>query len=130
MEGVVAAQLREAVVPGDLVALAAGDRGAQVVVDALAGDAAEPLEGVDVALDERLDGHVEAEVGGRGAGVGQRADQGVDAALAAGDLRPGRHLGPVDLHHLGRSVAGPLRGALARRAELGEPLSDQVDRAL
>src|SRR3954467_1301019 len=41
VKGVVAAQLNEPAVPRDLFALAARDRGAQVVVDALAGNAAQ-----------------------------------------------------------------------------------------
>ncbi len=82
-----------------------------------------------MALDERLDRHLEAEVGGRGARVGQRADQRVEATLAPGDLRPGWHLRPIDLHHLGGPVAGALGGALGPWPDPCHALSDQVDRA-
>jgi len=49
----VASERQEGLVPGDLIALAAGDRGAQVVVDALADDAAEPVEDPDMAWPSR-----------------------------------------------------------------------------
>ena len=83
-----------------------------------------------MALDERLDGQIEAEVGGRGSRVGERADQGIDAALATVDPRPGRHLGPVDLHHLSGPVAGALGRTLGAWTDRRQALSDQVDRAL
>ena len=83
VEGVVAAQVVEAPVPADRVALAAGDDRAQVVVDALARRASEPVEQRHVALEERLERHVEREVRRLGAGEGERPDQRVDAALAA-----------------------------------------------
>ena len=70
MEGVVAAQLHKPRVPGHDLSFAAGNGRAQVVVDQLAWNAAKPLEGAHVALEERLDGHVEAEVRGRGAREG------------------------------------------------------------
>jgi hypothetical protein len=63
MEGVVAPEREEPLVPGDLVAVAARDRRAQVVIDALARDAAEPVEDADVALQEALGGQI-AEVRG------------------------------------------------------------------
>ncbi len=108
----------------------ARDDGAQVVVDALAGNASEPLEGADVALEKRLDGHVEGKVGGLGAGEGQTGDERVDSALAALKPWPRRHLGPVELEHLRRPVARALGGAHLARAQLGEPPADKVDRVL
>jgi hypothetical protein len=44
MEALVPAQMQEARTPDDPVALTAGDRGAQVVMDALAARAVQPLE--------------------------------------------------------------------------------------
>jgi hypothetical protein len=44
VEGLVTAQAEEARIPADEVALAAGDDRAQVVIDALARDAAEQVE--------------------------------------------------------------------------------------
>ena len=73
MEGVVAAQVQEARIPDDLVALAAGDDRAQVVVDALARHALQPLEGARVPLQKRLDRHLEREEGGLRARVRQAA---------------------------------------------------------
>jgi hypothetical protein len=57
-----AAQRNEPLVPGDLVAVAARDDRAQVVIDALARDPAEPLKRPDMALQKRLRRQVEAEV--------------------------------------------------------------------
>jgi hypothetical protein len=52
VKGVVAAQLREPLIPGDdgsiADALALGDRRAEVVVDALARNPAQPIERADV----------------------------------------------------------------------------------
>ena len=109
VERVVAAQREEPLVPGDLVAVAARDRRAQVVIDALADHAAQPVEDPDVALQEALGRQIEAEVRRLRARVGQRRDQRVDAPLAPGDPRPRRHLGPVELQHLPRPIARPLR---------------------
>ena len=58
----VAAQVPEALVPVHAVALATGDDRAQVVLDALARDAPEPVEEEHVALEKRLRHHVEREV--------------------------------------------------------------------
>ena len=109
MEAVVAAQVREPRIPADLVVLAAGHGRAQIVVDALARHPAQPVEGAGVALKERLEPQVEAEERRLRARERQRDDQRVDAPLPAGDPRPARHLGPVELHHLPRPIPGPLR---------------------
>jgi len=66
-----AAQLHKARIPRDDVAIAARDRRAQIVIDALARHATEPAKRADVALQERLDRHVKAEMCRRGARVGQ-----------------------------------------------------------
>jgi hypothetical protein len=52
MKGVVAAQLHEPWVPADDVVVALGDGGAQVVIDAFARDAAQPVKRADMALQE------------------------------------------------------------------------------
>lgn len=78
----------------------------------------------------RAPAHLEREVGGLGARVGQRREERVDAALAPADPGPARHLGPVELHYLGRPVAGALRRALGARPQLAQPAHHQVDRAL
>jgi hypothetical protein len=129
VEGAVAAQVEEAPVPMDDVALAAGDDRAQVVVDALARDPAEPVEDPHVALQKRLERHVEAEVRRLRARVGQRAHQRVDASLATGDLGPARQLRPVELEDLAGAIAGPLGGPDAQRAQPLQAPAHQVDRA-
>jgi hypothetical protein len=130
MEGVVAAQVEEAPVPVHDLALAAGDDRAQVVVDAFARDAAEPVEDAHVALEERLAGHVEAEVRRLGGRAGQRPEQRVDAPFAARDPGPSGQLEPVELQHLARAVGSALGGALAWSAQLAQAALDDVDRAL
>ena len=102
----------------------------EVVIDALARDAAQPSERADVALQKRLDRHVEREVRRRRPRERQREHQRVDAALAAGDPRPRRHLAPIDLQHLPRPIARPLRRPLRFSAAAREPLADQIDRPL
>jgi hypothetical protein len=82
-----------------------------------------------MALQERLGRHLQAEVRRRRARERQRADQRVDPPLAACDLRTRRHLRPVDLHHLARAIAGPLRRPLGARPQRRHPLADQIDRA-
>ena len=49
--------------------------------------------------------------------VRQRPNQRVDTPLLAGDLRSRRHLHPIELQHLPRAVASPLRRPLRRRAQ-------------
>ena len=115
VEGVVAPEREEPLVPRDLVAVAARDRRAQVVVDALARDPAEPVEDPDVTLQEALAGQIEAEMRGLRARVGQRGHQRVDPALASGDPRTGRHLAPVELQHLPR----PITVRCAGRTDIG-----------
>jgi hypothetical protein len=51
VEGILAAQVQEAPIPDHLVLLATGDDRAQVVVDALARHALEPLERAHVTLE-------------------------------------------------------------------------------
>jgi hypothetical protein len=80
-------------------------------------------------LQERLDGHLQREEGGLRAGVRQRRDQRVDAPLATNDERSGRHLRPVDLQHLPRPIAGPLRRPHRPRPQLAQPLLHQPQRA-
>ena len=83
-----------------------------------------------MALEERLERHVEAEVRGLRARIGQRPDQGIDASLAAFDPRARGELCPVQLQHLAGAVAGALRRALARWAQRAQAPLDDVDRAL
>ena len=128
VEGVMAAQVEEAAIPEDLVALAAGDDRAQVVVDALARHAAQPLERAYVPLQERLERHLEAEERRLRARVGQARNEHVDAPLTAEQLRAVRHLRPVELQHLTRPVAGPLRRPHRRRPQLTQPALGDVDR--
>ena len=59
---VVAPEREEPLVPRDLVALSASDRRAQVVIDALADDAAEPVEDPNMPLQKALGREIEAEV--------------------------------------------------------------------
>jgi len=127
VEGVVAAQVQEARIPDHLLARASSNDRAQVVVHALARHALEPLEGARVTLEEGLDRHLEGEEGRLRARVGQRGDERIHAPLAAGELRPGRHLRPVQLHDLPRPVARPLRRPHHRRAQLAQPTADDVD---
>jgi hypothetical protein len=129
VEAVVPAQVQETPIPDDLLPLAACDDRAQVVVDALAGDAAEDLEGADVALEEGLERQVEAEVRGLRARVGGGGDERVQAPLATVDPRPRRHLRPVELQHLPGPIAAALRRARRPRAQLAQPTLDEVDRA-
>jgi hypothetical protein len=72
--------------------------------------------------------HVERELRRRRPGERQRADQRINAALPTGDPRPGRHLGPIDLQHLPRPIAGLLRRPLRAWPQSREPLADQIDR--
>jgi hypothetical protein len=83
VEAVVAAQPQEAPIPDHFVALAAGDDRSQVVVDALACDATEPVEDARVPLEERLDRHIQREERRLRTRVRRLPDQRVDAQLAA-----------------------------------------------
>jgi hypothetical protein len=129
-EAVVAAQVQEARRPHDPVALAAGDRGAQVVVDALARHTAQPPEGAHMPLEKRLGRHLEAEERRLRTRVGQRADERVHASLTTGECRSRRHLRPVQLQHLPRPVAGPLRRPDRARPQLPQPPLHQINRAV
>jgi hypothetical protein len=115
--------------PGSDVVVTPRDRRAQVVIDALTRNAAQPRQRADVALQEGLDRHVKGEVRRRRTRIGQRADQRVDAALTPGDLRPRRHLRPVDLQDLPRPVARALRRAHLPRSHHRHALADQIDRS-
>ena len=82
-----------------------------------------------MALEKRLERHLEGEVSALRARVGQAAEQHIDAPLAARDLGSGRRLEPVELDHLTRAVAGPRRRSLPSRAQLAQLALDDVDRA-
>ena len=60
-------------------------------------------------LQERLDRHVEAEMRGLRPAERQRRHQRIDPALHPADPRAGRHLPPIELHHLPRPIPRPLR---------------------
>jgi hypothetical protein len=124
-----APEREEPLVPRDFVAVAARDRRAQVVIDAFADDAAEPVEDPDVPFQEALAGQVKAEMRRLRPGIGQRRDQRVDPALAPGDSRTGRHLTPVELQHLPRPIGRPLRRPRPPRPQHCQTLADQIDRA-
>jgi hypothetical protein len=115
VEAVMAAQVQEAAIPNHLVAVAAGDNRAQVVVDALARHPTQPLERAHVPLKKRLDRHLQREERRLRARVRQARDQRVHPPLTSGHQRSGRHLAPVELQHLPRPVAGPLRRPHRRR---------------
>jgi hypothetical protein len=123
-----AAQMQEAPIPDHLLTLTTRDDRAQVVVDALARHATQPLERPHVPFEERLDRHVEREERRLRARVRKRGNQRVNATLAAGEPRPGRHLRPLELQHLPRPVAGPLRRPHSRRPKLTQPPLDQIHR--
>jgi hypothetical protein len=81
-------------------------------------------------FEKRLERHLQREERRLRARVRQRRDQRVDAPLAAGEPRPRRQLRPVQLQHLTRPVARPLRRTHARRPQLAQPPLDQIDRAV
>ena len=122
---VVAPEREEPLVPRDLVALASRDRRAQVVIDALANHPAQPVKDPDVTLEKALSRQVEAEVRRLRPRIGQRRDQRIDPALTTGELRSCRHLTPVELQHLARAIARPLRRPDLPRTKYREPLADQ-----
>jgi hypothetical protein len=125
----VATQRDKPRVPADDVAIAARDDRAQVVVDALARDAAEPLQRPDVPLQKRLRAQIETEVRRLRTRERQRREQRIDTPLAPGDLRPRRHLRPIELQHLPRPIARPLRRPRAARAQRGQAPLDQIYRS-
>ena len=90
-------------------AAAVEDGGSEVVVDEGAGDAAQGLEGFDVSAEEALEGLVEGEEGGHGAGVAEDHDESGDGAVAAADadLAEGA---PVDLSLLAAQRDDPSVG--------------------
>jgi hypothetical protein len=103
VEAVVAAQVQEARIPDDLSAVAAGDDRAQVVVDALAWHAAQPLEGAHVPLQERLERHLQREERRLCAPeYGNETTSAYTPALLPAELGTSRHLAPVELQHLAR----------------------------
>ena len=71
---------------------------------------------------------IKAEVGRRSAPERQARDQRVDGPLTAGDLRSRRRLGPIELQHLPRPIAGRLHRPHLARAHPRQALLDQVDR--
>ena len=97
---VVAGELEQAGVKLHGGAAAVEHGAAQVVVDEVAGDAAERVEGVDVSAEEALEGLVEGEERGEGARVAEDHDESGDGARAVSDadLAEGA---PVDLCLLG-----------------------------
>ena len=102
-EVVVAGELEQTGVKLDGGAAAVEDGAAQVVVDECAGNAAQGLEGLDVSAEEALEGLVEGEEGGDGAGVAEDHDESGDGAGAVSDadLAEGA---PVDLRRSPVSV--------------------------
>ena len=129
VEAVVAAQMQKARTPDDLVAFAAGDRRAEVVVDALARHPTKPLERMHVPLQKRLGSHLKREEDSLRARVRQARDQRVHAPLTTCDRRPRRHLAPVELQHLTGPVAGPLRRPHRPRPQLLQMRPHQTLRA-
>jgi hypothetical protein len=128
---VVTAEVQEPRIPADhLAAVALGDRGPEVVIDALARDATEPVKHPDMPLQERLDGHVKAEVRGLRAAERQRRHQRIDPTLNPADPRTGRHLTPIKLHHLTRAISRPLRRTLLPRTQRRQLATDQINRPL
>jgi hypothetical protein len=79
-------------------------------------------------LQKPVDRHLEREERGLRTRVRQRRDQRVHAPLAPGDLRPRRHLRPIQLQHLPRPIAGPLRRPHRPQAQLAQPTAHDTDR--
>jgi hypothetical protein len=129
VEAVVAAQVQEAVTPDHLITLAASDDRAQVVVDALARHTAQPLERAHVPLEKRLERQVEREERRLRTRVRQRRNQRVHPPLPPRHGRPGRHLAPIELQHLPRPIARPLRRPHRRRPQLLQASLHQPHRA-
>ena len=110
-------------------AAAVEDGGAEVVVDEGAGDAAEGVEGFDVSAEEALEGLVEGEEGGDGAGVAEDHDESGDGpgAAADADLAEGA---PVDLRGLADEGDDPaVDGAGGFGAAAADEAADLDDRA-
>ena len=80
-------------------AAAVEDGASEVVVHEGAGDAAEGVEGFDVPAEEALEGLVEGEEGGDGAGVAEGHDESGDGAGAVSDANLAEGA-PVDLRGL------------------------------
>ncbi len=102
---------------------------AQVVVDEVAGDAAEGFEGVDVAPQKALEGLVEGEQGGEGARVAEDHDESGDGAGAVSDADLAERA-PVDLRGLAGQRDDPtVDGAGGLRPQALDEASDLDDRA-
>ena len=84
-EVVVAGEFEQSGVELDGGASSVEDGAAEVVVDEGSGGAAEGVEGDDVSSEEPLEGLVEGEEGGEGAGVAEDHDEAGDDASAVGD---------------------------------------------
>jgi hypothetical protein len=112
-----AAQVQEAPIPNHLVAFAASDDRAEIVVHALARHPAQPLERTHVPLQKRLQRQVEREERRLRTRIRQRREQRIHAPLPTRHGRPGRHLRPVELQHLPRPIPGPLRRTHRRRTQ-------------
>ena len=77
-----AAQVQEPLIPPDhLPTVALRNNAAEVVIDTLTRNTAQPIEHTHVPFQERLERHVEAEVRGLRAGERQRRDQRIDPSL-------------------------------------------------
>ena len=128
-EVVVAGEFEQSGVELDGGAAAVEDGGSEVVVDEGAGDAAEGLEGLDMSAEEALEGLVEGEEGGDGAGVAEDHDESGDGAGAASDadLAEGA---PVDLCGLaGQGDDAAVDGAGGLGAQASDEASDLDDGA-
>ena len=109
-------------------AAAVEDGGSEVVVDEGAGDAAQGVEGLDVPAEEALEGLVEGEEGGDGAGVAEDHDESGDGAGAVSDadLAEGA---PVDLGGLAGEGDDPtVDGPAGLGPQALDDASELVDR--
>ena len=109
-------------------AAAVEDGGSEIVVDEGAGDAAQGLEGFDVSAEEALQGLVEGEEGGHGAGVAEDHDETGDGAGAVSDadLAEGA---PVDLGGLAGEGDDPtVDGPAGLGPQALDDASELVDR--
>ena len=105
------------------------DGASEVVVDEGAGDAAQGVEGLDVPAEEALEGLVEGEEGGDGAGVAEDHDESGDGAGAVSDadLAEGA---PVDLSLLADQGDDPtVDGAGGLGPQAPDEAPDREDRA-
>ena len=126
---VVAGELEQTGVKLDGSAAAVEHGAAQVVVDECAGHAAQGLESLDVSAEEALEGLVEGEEGGDGAGVAEDHDESGDraGAVSDADLAEGA---PVHLTLLAdQSDDAAVDGACGLGPQAPHEASDLDDRA-